>query len=288
MNTRYSIRKASRQSAIWAISLIVLTAMSGYSQQANLAISNTLKVEASSSMSRLELRGNGILLGRGNSTQNNLSQSELIPTSPLLMWNPWTSAFRAGFFGSDVQYIGTSSTAFGYYSYAPGFGAFAAGRGSASGDYTVAIGSNVQAIGTGSVALGMSTVAFQPGSFAMGYSSYASGTYSVATGLQTQAVGNYSFASNQQTVATGSAATAFGISTRADTLGSLAIGQYNVGAAATGGATVWRTTDPVFEIGNGTGSGSSQRSNAFTVYKNGTADLGGQPRAYASKFRAEI
>ena len=282
MNTRFSIPKAChRSSAACAISLTVFAALPGHAQQ-NLTVTNSLKVEATSSASRLELLGNGILLGRGNSAQNNLSQTELMATSPLLMCNPGNSAFRAGFFGPDVQYSGTSSAAFGYYSYAPGFGAFAAGRGNASGDYAVAMGSSVQALGNGSVALGLNTVAGAPGAFAMGSNTVATGIYSVAVGLQTQAVGYFSFTGNQQTVATGDAATAFGISTRADTLGSVAIGRFNVGAATTGGATVWRSTDPVFEIGNGLSS--SQRSNVFTVYKNGTADLGGQPVITASTF----
>ena len=156
------------------------------------------------------------------------------------------------------------------------------GGGNASADYAVAVGAGAQAIGYSSVAFGIWTIAIQPASFASGYAAFATGYSSVATGYVTQAVGNYSTASNQQTLAYGQAATAMGISTRADTLGSVAIGRFNVGVADSGGWTAWRPTDPIFEVGNG--ASATQRANAFTVYKNGTAEVAGYPIVTASTF----
>jgi hypothetical protein len=49
----------------------------------------------------------------------------------------------------------------------------------------------------------------------------------------------------------------------------MAVGRYNVGG---GNATSWIDTDPIFEIGNGTGI--STRSNAITVLKNGNVGIG--------------
>ena len=40
--------------------------------------------------------------------------------------------------------------------------------------------------------------------------------------------------------------------TIASSFGSVAMGQYNVGAHASGGDTTWITTDPLLEVGNGT------------------------------------
>ena len=48
----------------------------------------------------------------------------------------------------------------------------------------------------------------------------------------------------------------------------MAIGRFNVGG---GDSSVWVDTDPVFEIGIGTGLDSAQRVNAMTIYKNGSA-----------------
>lgn len=76
-----------------------------------------------------------------------------------------------------------------------------------------------------------------------------------------------------QTDASGRASTAMGFRTKADSLSSMAIGQYNLGG---GHATQWNGEDPLFEIGNGTSFGN--RSNAVTVYKNGNMEVSGTIR----------
>ncbi len=80
------------------------------------------------------------------------------------------------------------------------------------------------------------------------------GPFSAAFGTDTEARGNYS--------------SAFGLSTWALSYGETSVGRYSLGG---GNATSWLGTDPLFEVGNG--SGTSARANAFTVYKNGNAEF---------------
>lgn len=80
---------------------------------------------------------------------------------------------------------------------------------------------------------------------------------------------NYSFGGNYCTIASGVASTSFGLYTKAQSYGSFAIGRYNVGG---GTYDSWVSTDPLFEIGWGTGVGSE--NNIFTVDKNGHVFIG--------------
>ncbi len=80
------------------------------------------------------------------------------------------------------------------------------------------------------------------------------GFSSGAFGVDTEARGNYSFATGRSTWANSFAESSFG--------------QYSLGG---GDLTVWTLTDPLFEVGNGLNS--SNRANAFTIYKNGNAEF---------------
>ena len=92
-------------------------------------------------------------------------------------------------------------------------------------------------------------------SFASGYLTTAAGVYSSAMGAFSRASGYLSFAVGSYTLAESSQSTAFG--------------RYNVG----GGSSIsWVDTDSLFEIGNG--SSNNNRSNAFTVLKNGNIGIG--------------
>ena len=62
-----------------------------------------------------------------------------------------------------------------------------------------------------------------------------------------------------------------GTSNEAQSLSETALGQYCTNDA--GSATTWVTTDTLFKIGNGTGSGA--RSNAVKVLKNGNTTISG-------------
>ncbi|MBL7729445.1 MAG: hypothetical protein JNM68_17245, partial [Dinghuibacter sp.] len=166
---------------------------------------------------------------------------------------------------------GANAVALGYNSTASGFNATAMGRTTtANGFIATALGFSTSAEGDFSTAMGNGTVANGDFSTAMGQNTAASGQWSTAMGLSSIASGNYS--------------TAIGAFTTAKAYQSLAIGQYNdtiLGA----NATTWVATDPLFTMGNGLGPGF--RSNAMTVYKNGTFDLqnhGSEPAGIANKF----
>jgi hypothetical protein len=93
-------------------------------------------------------------------------------------------------------------------------------------------------------------------STAFGVSATASGTASTAFGWNAEASGNQSTASGYQT--------------KADALDSTASGAYSIGG---GNPINWVGSDPLFEIGNGTSSGS--RSDALLVLKNGNTTIYG-------------
>jgi len=80
------------------------------------------------------------------------------------------------------------------------------------------------------------------------------GPFSTAFGVDTEARGNYS--------------SALGLSTWALSYGETSVGRFSLGG---GNQNSWLATDPLFEVGNG--SSSMNRSNAFTVFKNGNAEI---------------
>jgi hypothetical protein len=128
----------------------------------------------------------------------------------------------------------------GRYGVAIGGGTTGLGASSSRQDYAVAIGWNSDARGQASVALGPSD--------AYGYNSFS-------TGWVTEARGNYS--------------STFGYRTNSYAYGSMALGRYNL---VQGDSALWISTDPVFQIGDGTSN--TNRSNSFTVLKNGQTAVG--------------
>jgi hypothetical protein len=184
---------------------------------------------------------NGAVMFRGTTGATPVSGG----SSTRLMWVPAKAAFRAGTANGptwDDANIGLRSVAMGFAT-------------TASGLYATALGGYTTASATGSTAMGSRTTA-------SGNSSTAMGTYATASGLSSTAMGNY-------TTASGTSSTAMGYYATAASYASTAIGRYNVGG---GTATSWVATDPLFEIGNGTGA--SNLSNALTVLKNGNVGIG--------------
>jgi len=82
--------------------------------------------------------------------------------------------------------------------------------------------------------------------------------------------------------AAGNDSAAIGIVITANSYGELVIGQYNLGSVSTIGSTynktTWVSTDPLLELGNGTGNTLGTASNALTIYKNGNATFQGSIR----------
>jgi len=204
--------------------------------------------------------------------------------------------------GRQTVAEGTASTAVGYYSRAIGNYTFAAGyhpdanglssialgnHAQANGDYSVSIGSGNKAEGKFAIAIGRNNKALGEGSFVTGRESEASGPHSTAHNLQAKALGKYSFASgrgseasgsdsaanNFQTKALGNFSTANGIRNIASSYAQFVVGLYNEDL---GGDKIRRKSDnALFVVGNGSGLGADQRSNAFEVRQNGSTTTKG-------------
>jgi len=183
-----------------------------------------------------------------------------------------TGSFRAGESDNtnwDTDSLGHRSFATGYRTKATGFSSTAMGFGTkATGYVSTAMGEYTNALGYISTAMGSSTEASGSYSTAMGFYTEATGNASTAMGIATEASGLYSTAIGSYTDASGDYSTAMGKNTEAPGSYSTAMGRYNVGG---GDPTTWVATDPLFEIGNGTSS--SNKSNAFTIYKDGNAEV---------------
>jgi hypothetical protein len=214
-------------------------------------------------------------------------------------FNTKASGYYSAAFGTSSVATGLGAFVSGNYSYATG--AYSVGMGIntlASGANSVALCNNTTASGTNSVALcyesvasgttsvamGWQTIASGMYSTALGYTSEASGMYSTAmgyhtqasgvgsftTGLSTEATSHYSTAFGSNTTASGMYSLACGIETTAPSLCETAVGMYNTTYAGNPSSLV--TTNRIFVVGNGTGS--SDRSNALTILKNGCVGIG--------------
>lgn len=93
--------------------------------------------------------------------------------------------------------------------------------------------------------------------------------YAAASSWNEDSIGLYSAAFGFGTVAKAYMSFAHGFYTHAKTYGGFSIGRYNVGAE--GNSTAWTTTDPLFEVGNGTSN--TNRNNAFTIRKDGRVGI---------------
>ncbi|HMP91284.1 MAG TPA: tail fiber domain-containing protein [Phnomibacter sp.] len=164
-----------------------------------------------------------------------------------MMWYGDKAAFRAGYVDAgqwNSFWTGNYSAAFGENTIASNEAGFAAGNAAfALGPASVSIGSTTQATGRGSVAMGNTTLAEGEGAVAMGRNTEARGLGSVALGY----------------------------GTLAKSMGEVAVGLFNTDYTATG-PNSWVATDRVFSIGNGTSA--TNRSNAWTVLKNGFIGMG--------------
>lgn len=204
----------------------------------------------------------------------NTIDDEITGTGTRMFFNPRKAAFRAGYvsgnrwnnanvgahstaFGYNTQASEFYSTAFGYQTTASAAASTAFGDGTlASGSYSTALGHDTNASGLSSTALGYNTTASGQNSLASGYTSTASGDNAVSFGLNTLASGENS--------------SVLGIHTISPSYGETVIGLYNTNYSVSS-ATNFNPNDRVFSIGNGSNFGA--RSNALTIYKNGTMNI---------------
>ena len=195
--------------------------------------------------------------------QSVLFGADTLGSGDKLMFLPRLHAFRVGTVATgaastywNADSIGLYSFASGLNTRAQGFGATAMGRDTeATNSYAFASGFFSNADGQYSTAMGFNTDALALGSTALGYSTDATANYSFAAGYFAKAEAIYSVA--------------IGNAVQAQSYASTAVGRYNVGG---GNADSWNTSDPIFEIGIGTGP--STRANAVTVRKNGNVGIG--------------
>ena len=182
-----------------------------------------------------------------------------------MMWYADKAAFRVGQVTNlnptswNEANIGQLSFAGGRDARASGLGSFAYGiLANAQANHAVAMGEGTLASGVSSVALGSKTIASGQNATAMGEETNSSGVSSIAFG--------------RKTVASGQNAVAMGTETTASIFSSVVIGRFNALPLITN-ATTWVATDPLFVAGNGTGT--SNRSNALTLLKNGNMTIAG-------------
>ncbi len=191
--------------------------------------------------------------------------------------------------GLGAQATGLSSTAIGILSSSEGDASMALGIGSkavgekslalnmgiAQGDYSLAYGRYSKAEGNYSIAIGRGVSrlgnivynhALGSHSIALGYSR-ANGLSSVGIGSAT-VNGDNSFGFGHSVTVTGDYAVGIGVGVDAYSYGSVVVGWDNI---LSGNPTTWSATNPIFVVGNGSGS---VPSNAMTILWNGNVGIG--------------
>lgn len=176
---------------------------------------------------------------------------------------------------NQLNYTGTGIDSKAFYD--EGLGAFRVGGVTSNNWDTSNIGLRSFASGLNTRATLANATAFGDNSQATGQTSFVMGTNTQASALNTFAGGNTSIASGSNSFAYGNNnsaiglfTTSFGERTTAQARGSFVIGRFN---EVNGNGNTWVATDPLFVVGNGTSD--TNRSNALTVYKDGSLETGG-------------
>lgn len=209
---------------------------------------------------RFHVADSAVLFTGGQVIYNNPPLPPVSGSGTRLMWYPARAAFRAGTVSGnywDAQNVGASSVAIGQ-------------NVTASGDRSAAFGYNTSARGSSSFAVGNNTVAEAANSIAMGFEARANNSHSVAIGTYAYAGAPNSMALGTSASTAGTQSVAIGSGTIAPSVLQTTVGVYN--ASVDADPTVWKETDPLFVVGNG--SHSADRSTAMTILKNGNTGIG--------------
>ncbi len=208
-----------------------------------------------------------------------------------MVWSSKHAALRAGQVSGaqwDEANIGNYSTGLGSNTTASGGFSFAGGASTiASADHAfaygvnaaataprgVAIGNQASASGINALALGHNASASNNNTAAIGFETVASGNGSMAFGFQSEATGTGSKAFGGQTIASGFNSMSFGEFTYSRSRGEIAVGMFNTDYTPAA-VNTWNANDRIFVVGNG--SNDTNRSDAITVYKDGTTRLHGK------------
>jgi hypothetical protein len=141
--------------------------------------------------------------------------------------------------------ISTLLRSFSRQNIAQGQYSVAIGNGNLAANGGLVFGSNSNALNFGAVALGTSASANEANSGALGYNTSARGIYSMAIGNNVKAV----------------------------SYGEIALGQWN-DTLSSGTKDTWNENEYLLTVGNGVND--ANRSNALTIYKNGSTILRGR------------
>ena len=264
----------------WALALTLWVALHTSSLRAQIF---TAPLQASTTGTNpvdFEFRADGTLIAKGNAGVGSLLTDDQ-GAGVRMLWFPSLGAFRAGgvdWVQWDASNIGQYSAAMGWDTTSSGYGSMAFGvLSTASGYRSVILGSGNTANATGSAIVGSENTASGLNSMTLGTGNTASGWYALALGQSNSSTGRTSTTMGGGNTASGWYSTASGLYTTASSYFSFVVGTFNVGG---GSDSTWVPTDPLFEVGNGGGSGygnpnASGPSDAFVVYKNGNATLQG-------------
>ncbi|MEO6287823.1 MAG: tail fiber domain-containing protein [Dyadobacter sp.] len=186
-----------------------------------------------------------------------------LPDGDLLLWYPRKAALRvgkndSGFGAWDESNIGKYSVGFGNNPKASGQSSFSMGTTSvASGIASISVGYNNQATNNYTAAFGEETIASGFAAFAIGNSSVASGDLAFASGNFSESLGYYSFSAGTHSISKALSSATFGLFNNDDDSPSPFSPSLQ---------------DRIFQIGNG--YHVSNRSNAFTILRNGNIGIG--------------
>jgi hypothetical protein len=169
-----------------------------------------------------------------------------------MMWYVDRAAFRVG----AVDGVLWDHDSIGNFSFAAGYNTKAKGVGS------VSLGANNKASGVASFSAGENNTSLGSVAVTIGEANTAAGSYSVAIGFSNAATGPFSTAIGNTTFSSGYTSLSAGFNTKAKSDYTFVTGLYNDTTAV----------NSLFEIGNGTGL--TNRSNAFTVTRNGDVGIG--------------
>ena len=190
--------------------------------------------------------------------------------------------------GSISHSEGYSTTASESYAHAEGHNTTASGSAShAEGRNTEASGSQAHAEGSNTLASNFNTHAEGNNTQATKNEAHAEGCNTTASGGASHAEGEYTTASGYSSHAEGGNTTASGYSSHAEGGNTVAGGAYShaggLGTIASGSSQTSigkynrEDVNALLIVGNGSGPSATERSNAFTVNRNGTATVQTNP-----------
>ncbi len=140
-----------------------------------------------------------------------------------------------------------------------------------SGTASFTNGINNTASGGSSVALGLGAIATGANAFAAGNNPIASATNTAAIGYDVGATAEYAVVIGSESIASGNKSSALGSGLRSLSYRETAVGSFNE-TYVPNSTNSWNVSDRVFSVGNG--SSDANRSNAFTILKNGNSGFG--------------